>query len=351
MTSKLTITDERVISVIERLEHYACNLKWTNVRGAQDLLTAADGLRELQERRKAAMDSEPAMESEKLALENLRSAMEGIGHIRRTLEETFGGLHGTHVEPDVLAECKAICDAIYAAYRHAQPAPAVPDESYQQLSELYHTQEKRLFKIAQHIKGPAFDKYSHSPSQAIDVLEAAIFGKDDACRATMLHGNHRDLSQPIDPQVAEYEQIMIQAGNCREIAETSTNRSREHFISLCNEFWNWSEMDLVCADDRGYELRMEWDGKVFNHPVTQALWRMYQAAPTGIPIISDRWIPVSERMPDDEQQVIVQTHSGWRYVSFYDAHSRLFFDSPDGDIEHILVTHWMPLPAAPQEVK
>lgn len=57
MTSKLTITDERVISVIERLEHYASNLKWTDVRGAQDLLTAADGLRELQERRKA--DSEP----------------------------------------------------------------------------------------------------------------------------------------------------------------------------------------------------------------------------------------------------------------------------------------------------
>ncbi|HHT5490725.1 TPA: hypothetical protein ACTY4K_002350 [Klebsiella michiganensis] len=127
MTSKLTITDERVISVIERLEHYACNLKWTNVRGAQDLLTAADGLRELQERRKAAMDSEPAMESEQLALENFRSAMEGIGHIRRTLEETFGGLHGTHVEPDVLAECKAICDTIYAAYRHAQPEPVVPD--------------------------------------------------------------------------------------------------------------------------------------------------------------------------------------------------------------------------------
>ena len=56
-----------------------------------------------------------------LAIENFRSAMESIGHIRRTMEETFGGLHGTHVEPDVLAECKAICDAIYAAYRQAQP--------------------------------------------------------------------------------------------------------------------------------------------------------------------------------------------------------------------------------------
>ncbi|WP_131066534.1 hypothetical protein [Raoultella planticola] len=75
-----------------------------------------------------AMDSEPVVECERLAIENLRSAMEGIGHIRRTLEETFGGLHGTHVEPDVLAECKAICDAIYAAYGHAQPAPVVMDE-------------------------------------------------------------------------------------------------------------------------------------------------------------------------------------------------------------------------------
>ncbi|HGF0159868.1 TPA: hypothetical protein ACGBXG_002794 [Klebsiella variicola] len=70
--------------------------------------------------------------------------------------------------------------------------------------------------------------------------------------------------------------------NCREIPETSTNLSREHFISLCNEFWNWSEMDEVCAEDRGYELRMEWDGKVFKHPVTQALWRMYQAAPQEV---------------------------------------------------------------------
>nr|WP_109212669.1 hypothetical protein [Klebsiella michiganensis] len=52
--TKSTITDKRVTSVIEHLEHYARNLKWTNVRGAQDLLAAADGLRELQERRKAA---------------------------------------------------------------------------------------------------------------------------------------------------------------------------------------------------------------------------------------------------------------------------------------------------------
>lgn len=71
-----------------------------------------------------------------------------------------------------------------------QPAPmVVPDERYQQLSELYHAQEKRLFKLAQRIKGPAFDEYAHSPSQAIDVLEVAIFGEnEEACRAAMLQG-------------------------------------------------------------------------------------------------------------------------------------------------------------------
>lgn len=53
---------------------------------------------------------------ENLALSNFRDAMEGIGHIKRALNESFGGLHGTHVEPDVIKECKAICDAIHAAY-------------------------------------------------------------------------------------------------------------------------------------------------------------------------------------------------------------------------------------------
>lgn len=70
------------------------------------------------------------------------------------------------------------------------PTPVVPDE-YRHLSELYHAQEKRLFKLAQRIKGPSFDKYAHLPSQAIDVLEATIFGDNkDACRAAML--NHSE---------------------------------------------------------------------------------------------------------------------------------------------------------------
>ncbi|HFV9709368.1 TPA: hypothetical protein ACIAN9_001267 [Salmonella enterica subsp. enterica serovar 16:l,v:-] len=41
----------------------------------------------------------------------------------------------------------------------------------------------------------------------------------NACRATMLQANQRDLSQPVDPQVAEYEKNTLQAGNSPVIPE------------------------------------------------------------------------------------------------------------------------------------
>lgn len=107
----------------------------------------------------------------------------------------------------------------------------------------------------------------------------------NACRAAMLQANQRDLSQPVDPQVAEYEQIMLQAGNS--------------------------------------------------------------------PVIPGGWISCSERMPEDEQEVIVHNKLGQRYVSYFDEHSGLFFDMRGGNqmncIEHLLVTHWRPMPAPPQQ--
>ncbi|HFJ3209936.1 TPA: DUF551 domain-containing protein, partial [Salmonella enterica subsp. enterica serovar Virchow] len=71
------------------------------------------------------------------------------------------------------------------------------------------------------------------------------------------------------------------------------------------------------------------------------------------PVTPDSWISCSERMPEDGQEVIVHNKLGYRYVSYFDEHSGLFFDMRGGNqmncIEHIFVTHWMPLPAAPQQ--
>ncbi|EAX2085056.1 DUF550 domain-containing protein [Salmonella enterica subsp. enterica] len=71
------------------------------------------------------------------------------------------------------------------------------------------------------------------------------------------------------------------------------------------------------------------------------------------PVTPDSWISCSEQMPEDEQEVIVHNKLGYRYVSYFDEHSGLFFDMRGGNqmncIEHILVTHWMPLPAPPKK--
>ena len=69
--------------------------------------------------------------------------------------------------------------------------------------------------------------------------------------------------------------------------------------------------------------------------------------------VADRWIPVSERMPEDsgrywcyveEQNDLGKSHYQWNCSWNGD---RWWVESEGGGI----VTHWMQVPAAPQEVK
>ncbi|WP_052766920.1 DUF551 domain-containing protein [Klebsiella aerogenes] len=108
----------------------------------------------------------------------------------------------------------------------------------------------------------------------------------NACRAAMLQAGDavRDLSTPVDPQVAEYEQNVMQAGNS--------------------------------------------------------------------PVIPDTWIPVSERMPIPGVDVLVAKEffgpGDWRrkvgHVRHEDSGWNIYGAS-------WAPTHWMPLPAAPQEAQ
>lgn len=92
------------------------------------------------------------------------------------------------------------------------------------------------------------------------------------------------------------------------------------------------------------------------------LERFQEAVSGNSPVIPDAWIPVSEQMPDDDDFVYI-----WPRPDFgVELHVGQYCEcSPKGDgwyaqvyeqnygIEWhpITVTHWMPLPAAPQEVK
>ncbi|EJA8582562.1 DUF550 domain-containing protein [Salmonella enterica] len=161
-----------------------------------------------------------------------------------------------------------------------QTAPVVPDDGR---AEFEAWMLKKWGRERQEYDF-AMGKFLHGENYA-DSYTRHMWKAWTESRAVMLQSKNRDLSQPVDPQISEYEKIMLRAGNS--------------------------------------------------------------------PMIPDGWIPVSEQMPEDEQEVIVQNKLGYRYVSYFDEHSGLFFDMPGGNqvncIEHILVTHWMPLPAAPKQ--
>lgn len=64
-----TITKERLEPVIERFEHYATNVKWTNVQAAQDMLIAVDAMRRLL----ASLEAEPVCVIDQSNLDYLNS--------------------------------------------------------------------------------------------------------------------------------------------------------------------------------------------------------------------------------------------------------------------------------------
>lgn len=69
--------------------------------------------------------------------------------------------------------------------------------------------------------------------------------------------------------------------------------------------------------------------------------------------VPGKWIPVSERMPDEAQPVIVVSEGGVVQRTVYQYCEGVWSDWYDmyDDVNVEAFTHWMPLPAAPQEVK
>ncbi|EGN5552707.1 DUF550 domain-containing protein [Salmonella enterica] len=127
----------------------------------------------------------------------------------------------------------------------------------------------------------AMGKFLHGENYA-DSYTRHMWKAWTESRAAMLQGKYRDLSQPVDPQISEYEKIMLRAGNS--------------------------------------------------------------------PVIPDGWISCSERMPDNDESKPIAIFTGkclgqGMFVATYDDDG--FFDYWEG-MEIIGVTHWMPLPAAPE---
>ncbi|HGG5186070.1 TPA: DUF551 domain-containing protein [Salmonella enterica] len=105
---------------------------------------------------------------------------------------------------------------------------------------------------------------------------------DEACRAAMLQDNQRDLSQPVDPQVAEYEQIMLQAGN--------SPVSPGGWISCSERMPDSKTAVLVAREfDRKGDWRMKWATYIPGHPDANDGWII-----PGASWKPSHWMPLPE---------------------------------------------------------
>lgn len=119
---------------------------------------------------------------------------------------------------------------------------------------------------------------------------------------------------------------------------------------------------------QGYKDGCEWSALMAeaNHPQTgdwlfddpielaKAIRKgpdMLPVEPGNSPVIPDGWIPVSERMPDETQPVIVVTDSGVVQRTVYQFCDGVWIDWYEqyDEVPHDAFTHWMPLPAAPKQ--
>ncbi|HGF0789837.1 TPA: DUF551 domain-containing protein [Raoultella ornithinolytica] len=243
--------------------------------------------------------AQPATECEHLAIENFRSAMEGIGHIRRTLEETFGGLHGTHVEPDVLAECKAICDAIYAAYGHAQPAPVVMDD-------------RKLRSL--------FDSWFASDC-SFDLSPEASEADNIAWRESYWYVWQRCRA------------AMLQAGNSPAIPDGYVMVPKEPTQAMCAAF-NDSDYGRKSLRERYVAMLA---AAAHDTPALNSV--------QSVATVPGKWVPVSERMPETDGN-----YWGWWSESKRQGPVWFIKSELQAQFQSHEITHWMPLPADPQEV-
>ncbi|HCM5335790.1 TPA: DUF551 domain-containing protein [Klebsiella pneumoniae] len=105
---------------------------------------------------------------------------------------------------------------------------------------------------------------------------------------------------------------------------------------------------------------------IFKHPAGRLFWSLTDESNKGhddvMPVydspqspgsepatVPGKWIPVSERMPDDRTQVILWDAEIGEVTSGHYSHKTHTFYHCGDDIENE-ITHWMAPPAAPQEV-
>ncbi|WP_342637352.1 DUF551 domain-containing protein [Klebsiella quasipneumoniae] len=239
-------------------------------------------------------------------------------------------------------------------YRHAQPAPVVPNGLRLALSNAGiaapESDEMLAATCEKHIQALVTWVRDRKPFQS-----APVVMDDRKLRSLFDSWFASDCSFDLSPEASEEDNIawresywyvwqrcraaMLQAGNSPIIPDGYVMVPKE----MTDEIGEAIAMQANCCGGIALDI---YDA-------------MLAAAPHDIPAlnslqsvdsVADRWIPVSERLPEDRTQVILWDAEIGEVTSGHYSHKTHTFYHCGDAIENE-ITHWMAPPAAPQEVK
>ena len=295
----------------------------------------------------AAMDSEPVAYTDE----------RNLGYIDRGRETAYLWGKQNSESSDV------------ALYRHAQPAPVVPEEATPDSIEILASARRRdhaVFQWDEDQRNAAADSWNAFRAAMLQELKKSA-GTEAICRSDenvqVLH-----TKSPAQSDCCPAQNVVVPAqspidhgylpececSGCKATARICTEMAVNSLV-IPNEMTSEQAYEIGYYYGDPVNVFARGANWMRQHIIDSTLAAAPQLPGSDPATVPGQWIPVSERMPEDEQEVLTINRMGHRFVSFFDKHSGLFFDRLDAPaaccIEHVLVTHWMPLPAGPQEVR
>ncbi|END3403495.1 DUF551 domain-containing protein [Klebsiella pneumoniae] len=152
--------------------------------------------------------------------------------------------------------------------------------------------------------------------------------------------------------IDDYENVVLSAVSYNEAQTESDGYSGENLYIVRHE----AQPAQVVPDEKDKTVDAD------DHPLLWSFnegWNACRAAmlaaspqsPGSEPAtVPGKWIPVSERIPEDRKQVILWDAEIGEVTSGHYSHKTQTFYHCGDAIENE-ITHWMPPPCAPQEVK
>lgn len=200
----------------------------------------------------------------------------------------------------------------------AAPASVVPDNASEPLAYAYKELTPEIMR--NHLA--VFERYGIAPNDSSTTIQALRIALDGIERSgAMLHG--------AEPVSQTYKLPPLSSNEVNDAAWKLRNMLTEHGPL---------------------------NGRQFNN-LKGCFYEALKVAMRNSPVTPDGWISCSERMPNDKQYVWCWGKSyGWTecdtFEGYYDWSRNKWWAVTD-DVEEPAskVTHWMPLPEPPQEVK